>query len=51
MKQIELTNYEFENQGMSRLMALSGISGPPGFHYVAKNQQLISEMYKTLRNV
>ena len=27
-----MKNFEFEYRGMSKLIALSGISGPSGFH-------------------
>ena len=32
MVQMELKKYEFDHIGMSRLIATSGVSGPPEFH-------------------
>ena len=57
MKQVELTEYEFEYRRMSRLKALSGISGPSGMHcseetqrfplkYSSKSRELWIETWK-----
>ena len=40
MKQLELKKYDFYYRSMSRLMALSDISGPLRFHYAEKNSNL-----------
>ena len=41
MKQVELMIYEFEYRGVSRLIALFGISSPWGFRCTKYNQYFV----------
>ena len=42
-----MKKYEFENLGLSAILALSAISGPSVFHCMEKDQWLSTEFSKT----
>ena len=49
-KQVELKNNEFENFGMSILIAFSGICGPSAFHFMEKTNDFQRKFPTTIEN-
>ena len=46
MKQVELKKYKFEKRNVPKIKALSGNSGPSGFHRKVKIQRFLNQVFK-----